>query len=220
VVINNQVLPYLLPLVKNNPKKNIVKEACWTISNITAGNNDQIQAVIDANIIPPLMKLLQTAEFDIKKEAAWAISNSTSGGSHEQIMYLVDQGCIKPLCDLLDCKDPKLVKLCLEGLENILKVGEAEKELGNTAGINLYVQYIDDAEGLEKIENLQIYDNDEIYAKAVEILETYWEKDDENYYWLEDENGQNIAPNGSEGQPSFNFGANKAQKPPGGFSFD
>ncbi len=44
-----------------------------------------MQAVIDANIIPPLVALLATAEFDIKKEAAWAISNATSGGTHEQI---------------------------------------------------------------------------------------------------------------------------------------
>ena len=28
--------------------KGIKKEACWTISNITAGNREQIQAVIDA----------------------------------------------------------------------------------------------------------------------------------------------------------------------------
>ncbi len=47
------------------------------------------QAIIDANIIPPLVALLATAEFDIKKEAAWAISNATSGGTHEQIKYVV-----------------------------------------------------------------------------------------------------------------------------------
>lgn len=44
-----------------------------------------MQAVIQAGIIPPLIQLLQNAEFDIQKEAAWAISNATSGGSHEQI---------------------------------------------------------------------------------------------------------------------------------------
>jgi len=43
--------------------------------------------VIEANLITPLVNLLQNAEFDIKKEAAWAISNATSGGSHEQIKY-------------------------------------------------------------------------------------------------------------------------------------
>ena len=46
------------------------------------------QAIIDANIIPPLIHLLGNAEFDIKKEAAWAISNATSGGTHAQIKYV------------------------------------------------------------------------------------------------------------------------------------
>lgn len=43
------------------------------------------QAVVDANLIPPLVYLLGKAEFEIKKEAAWAISNATSGGTSEQI---------------------------------------------------------------------------------------------------------------------------------------
>lgn len=43
--------------------------------------------MIEAALIGPLVNLLQTAEFDIKKEAAWAISNATSGGTHEQIKY-------------------------------------------------------------------------------------------------------------------------------------
>lgn len=51
------------------------------------GFNSVSQAVIEANIILPLVHLLQNAEFDIKKEAAWAISNATSGGSHDQIQY-------------------------------------------------------------------------------------------------------------------------------------
>lgn len=47
-----------------------------------------VQAVIDACIISPLVVLLQNAEFEIKKEAAWAISNATSGGTHDQIKYI------------------------------------------------------------------------------------------------------------------------------------
>ena len=86
--------------------------------------------------------------------------------------YLVSQSCIKPLCDLLVCPDPRIVTVCLEGLENILKVGEAEKNLGRTGDANLYAQMIDDADGLEKIENLQSHDNNEIYEKVVKILET------------------------------------------------
>ncbi|KAJ4825104.1 Importin subunit alpha-4 [Turnera subulata] len=212
-VIDNQVLPCLHQLLTQNHKKSIKKEACWTISNITAGNRTQIQAVIDANIILPLVHLLQHAEFDIKKEAAWAISNATSGGSHEQIQFLVTQGCIKPLCDLLICPDPRIVTVCLEGLENILKVGEADKEMGLNSGVNLYAHMIDDCEGLDKIENLQTHDNHEIYEKAVKILERYWtETDDE-------EGDENIQDSGEGNHQGFSFGANQANAPPGGFKF-
>ncbi|KAK2638534.1 hypothetical protein Ddye_026329 [Dipteronia dyeriana] len=207
-IISHQALPCLLNLLTNNYKKSIKKEACWTISNITAGNKEQIHAVIEANIIGPLIHLLQNAEFDIKKEAAWAISNATSGGTHEQIKYLVSQGCIKPLCDLLICPDPRIVTVCLEGLENILKAGEADRNLGNTGGVNLYAQMIDDAEGLEKIENLQSHDNTEIYEKAVKILETYWLDEDETM------------PPGDASQSGFQFGGGEVPTlPSGGFNF-
>ncbi|CAI5513530.1 unnamed protein product [Closterium sp. Naga37s-1] len=189
-IINNNALPCLLALLTTNHKKSIKKEACWTISNITAGNKEQIQAVIDANIIPPLRHLLETAEFDIKKEAAWAISNATSGGTHDQI---------------------KIVTVALEGLENILKVGEAEKELGHTGGINMYAQYIDEAEGLEKIENLQTHQNNDIYEKAVKILETY--------FGLDEDEDQQLAPQVDANQQTYAFGESQPMVPSGGFNF-
>ena len=107
-IINCSALPCLLSL-QTHPKKGIRKEACWTISNITAGVKEQIQAVIDAHIFGPLIHLLSTAEFDVRKEAAWAISNATSGGTPQQIHYLVEANCIKPLCDLLQCQDPRII---------------------------------------------------------------------------------------------------------------
>ena len=119
---------------------------------------------------------------------------------------MVSQGCIKPLCDLLVCPDPRIVTVCLEGLENILKVGEAEKNLGNS-DVNLYAQLIDEAEGLEKIENLQSHDNNEIYEKAVKVLETYWlEEDDETLP-------------GDNAQQGFPFGGNDPSGPSSGFNF-
>jgi len=175
-VINCGALKQLLALL-SSPKKGIRKEACWTISNITAGTREQIQAVMDENIVPPLVHLLQTAEFDIKKEAAWSISNATSGGSPEQIKYLVSQGCIKPLCDLLTCNDPRLVTVALEGIENVLKAGELEAQNGATT--NPYTTFVDEAEGLDKLESLQNHQNEDVYKKAVHILETHFGLDDD-----------------------------------------
>eukprot|EP00253_Pinus_taeda_P023799 PITA_23799 len=208
--IDNGALPRILHLLTIQPtKKTITKEACWTISNITAGTRSQVQAVINAKIFPPLIFLLANAEFDIKKEAAWAVSNATAGGDDEQINYLASQGCIQPLCDLLTCPDARIITVCLEGLENILRVGEADKNLGVTE-VNAYATLIEEAGGLDKIEDLQSHENGEVYEKAVRILENYLAEDD-----LEEMLATSDTP-----QVGFGFSTDKElEVPPGGFNF-
>ncbi|CAK0780967.1 hypothetical protein CVIRNUC_005238 [Coccomyxa viridis] len=218
VIISCGALTCLLHLLKTAQKKSIKKEACWTISNITAGTKDQIQAVIDAELVVPLVHMLSEAEFDIKKEAAWAISNATSGGRHEQIHTLVQAGAIKPLCDLLTCSDPRIITVALEGIENILKVGEAEKELMGATAANKYASLVDEAEGLDKIEDLQNHEQEEIYDKAANILEAFFD--------VEDGEVENLAPQVDSNHSTYTFGAAAPGEAPqqpgpqqGGFNF-
>lgn len=176
-VLSNGVLANLLILLSHK-KESIRKEACWTISNITAGTKEQIQAVLDANIIPPLLRILSDGEFKTRKEAAWAISNATSGGTDQQIRYLVSQGCIKPLCDLLTMMDVKAAEVALDALENILRVGQAERD-EKGGGENECAVYIEQCGGLDKIEFLQSHQNQKIYHKAYSIIDAYFRDDDE-----------------------------------------
>ncbi|KAK8209864.1 armadillo-type protein [Phyllosticta capitalensis] len=207
VIINCGALPALLSLLSST-KDGIRKEACWTISNITAGNPTQIQAVIDANIIPPLIHLLSNGDFKTRKEACWAISNATSGGLQkpDQIRYLVAQGCIKPLCELLACPDNKIIQVALDGLENVLKVGEMDKEASADAEpINRFALYIEECGGMEKIHDCQNNANEEIYMKAYNIIEKYFSDE-------EDAGDMNeLAPQqGQDG--TFGFGAQAQQQ--------
>uniref|UniRef100_A0A672LCE7 Importin subunit alpha n=1 Tax=Sinocyclocheilus grahami TaxID=75366 RepID=A0A672LCE7_SINGR len=178
VILNCSALPCLLHLL-SSPKESVKKEACWTVSNITAGNRVQIQAVIDANIFPVLIEILQKAEFRTRKEAAWAITNATSGGMPEQIRYLVSLNTIKPMCDLLTVMDSKIVQVALNGLENILRLGEQESKQ-NGIGINPYCSLIEEAYGLDKIEFLQSHENQEIYQKAFDLIEHYFGVEEED----------------------------------------
>lgn len=107
------------------------------------------QAVIDAGIFPVLIDILAKAEFKIRKEAAWAITNATSGGAPEQIRYIVVEGCIPPLCNLLTVMDPKIIQVALSGLENILRVGEQDAPLHN--GVNEYAVQIEECYGKHDI---------------------------------------------------------------------
>jgi importin subunit alpha-6/7 len=214
VIINCGALTALLALLSSQ-KDGIRKEACWTISNVTAGNSTQIQSVIDANIIPPLINLLSNGDFKTRKEACWAISNATSGGLQkpEQIRYLVAQGCIKPLCDLLACPDNKIIQVALDGLENILKVGELDKEAADSraaeAQVNRYALFIEEAGGMEKIHDCQNNANEEIYMKAYNIIERYFSDEEDAGADIEE-----LAP----GQTAQGY-ALGTQQPQGGFNF-
>nr|CAH7740342.1 unnamed protein product [Callosobruchus chinensis] len=200
VVLNCSALPCLLHLL-SSPKECVRKEACWTISNITAGNRQQIQAVIDANIFPVLIEILSKAEFKTRKEAAWAITNATSGGTPDQIRYLVSQGCIGPLCDLLTVMDAKIVQVALNGLENILRLGEQDAKMHNN-GTNPYA-------GLDKIEFLQSHENMEIYQKAFDIIEHFFGTEEED---------ANVAPSIDSDSQQYQFSADQSV-PMGGFQF-
>ena len=198
-------LQMLLPLLTST-KKSIRKEVCWTISNVTAGSKEQIQTVINAHAIPPIIALLSAPEFEVRKEAAWAISNATSGGTKEQIHYMVQQGCLSPLCELLNVQDARIVIVALEGLENILRHGEGYRQMGES---NPYTDSIEEADGVRLIEELQHHANEKIYESAVRILETYFEGEDEDH--------GDLAPR-DDGR-AFSFGVPRAPIAVGGLDF-
>uniref|UniRef100_A0A182ME99 Importin subunit alpha n=1 Tax=Anopheles culicifacies TaxID=139723 RepID=A0A182ME99_9DIPT len=201
LILNCNALPSILQLLSST-KEAVRKEACWTISNIAAGNRNQIQAAIDANIFPSIIDLLQKADFKTRKEAAWAITNATSGGTVQQIKYLVDIGCIPPMCELLTVMDPKIVTVALNGLENILKVGEEQRTKPNP-----YAVMIEECYGLDKLEFLQSHQNNDIYEKAFSIIQKYFSNDDEDLA---------VAPSTDNNQ--FQFNADQSV-PMDGFQF-
>uniref|UniRef100_A0A2K6E6T2 Importin subunit alpha n=1 Tax=Macaca nemestrina TaxID=9545 RepID=A0A2K6E6T2_MACNE len=193
-VIDSGVCRRLVELLMHNDYK-VASPALRAVGNIVTGDDIQTQAVIDANIFPVLIEILQKAEFRTRKEAAWAITNATSGGTPEQIRYLVSLGCIKPLCDLLTVMDSKIVQVALNGLENILRLGEQEGKRSGS-GVNPYCGLIEEAYGLDKIEFLQSHENQEIYQKAFDLIE--------HYFGVEDDDSS-LAPQVDETQQQFIF---------------
>lgn len=169
VVLNCDALSHF-PALLTHPKEKINKEAVWFLSNITAGNQQQVQAVIDANLVPMIIHLLDKGDFGTQKEAAWAISNLTISGRKDQVAYLIQQNVIPPFCNLLTVKDAQVVQVVLDGLSNILKMAEDEAET--------IANLIEECGGLEKIEQLQNHENEDIYKLAYEIIDQFFSSDD------------------------------------------
>lgn len=200
VVLDCDVLSHFPALLKHQKEK-ICKEAVWFLSNITAGNRFQVQAVINAGLLPEIIHNLSKGEFQTKKEAAWAVSNLTISGTQEQVANLIHAGVIHPFCDLLECKDPQVISVVLDGIHNILKMsGDAVEHIATQ---------IEECRGLDKIEALQKHENLEIYKLAYDIIEQYFADVDD----LDDD--VQLAPRVEDS--GFQFDANSA--PQDGFKF-
>jgi len=198
-VIDQGALPYFRTLLVHT-KSSVQKEAAWMISNITAGNTNQIQTVIDEGIIPFIIEIIAKGDFKSQKEAVWVITNLTSGGTSEQIAYCIQAGVLGPLCDMLSAKEAKVAIVILEGIMNILttaeKFGEAE---------NICVM-IEECGGLDKIEQLQSHENEQVYNAALRLIEKYFADEEETV---------GVAPETGE-QGNFEF---NAAAPNSGFEF-
>ncbi|KAL5100541.1 hypothetical protein RYX36_004868 [Vicia faba] len=135
----------------------------------------QMKAVIDEGFIPVLIDLVKN-KFDIRYEAAWAVY-SVSCGSFKQTRYLLHievTECVKGLCNLLSfTSDPKLLDVCLNGLNNFLIQGDM---LRKKSTANIYAETIknDQTFGLRRLWSLKDHNNEEISYLAVKIFEEYW----------------------------------------------
>lgn len=91
-----------------------------------------------------------------------------------------------------------------------LQVGESDKEMAGPSGTNPFATVIDEAEGTDKIEQLQSHTHEEIYEKAVSILETFFD--------VEDGEVENLAP-AVDANNTYAFGAGAAPASGGAFNF-
>ena len=132
-------------------------------------------------------------------------SEPTNMHAAQRANHLVQLGAIAPMVAMLEVNDAAMQKLMLEAIGTLLSAGDL---LGSAKGNNPFLVPFDEAEGIDKLESLQEHHNEEIYQKAIALLEKYFGEDGD-----EDEN---LLPNVANG--GFAFGA--AAPVVGGFSFN
>ena len=83
----------------------------------------------------------------------------------------MEKGILTALCSVLTIKEPRILAVALEGIENVLKAGN---EHFKQNGDNKFALKLEAEGGCDKLEPLQMHPNHTIYERALKILETYF----------------------------------------------
>ena len=192
-----KALDALVPLL-DHEKKNVRKEACWTLSNIAAGTFKQVENLVhfvSSDGVPVIRKIVKLAcegEWEVRKEAAWILANICTVGNITNIQALVDNSALTAIVRLLPVEDIKIVMVALEALEAVLR-----KSLEAGQRWDLIIEEIGGQDSLEK---LQDHDSDEVYQKSMGILKRYFDAEEEV------DDGFDVHPNGMSMADDFGLG--------------
>lgn len=186
MVLHWDIMSAVRPLLLPPTDESLRKEVCGYIANVVADNKrEHIQAVIDNNLVPPLIKILDSDGVltNTKREACWSMCNMLCNPeiSLEQIKYLVSQGCLPPLANkMITSMDNGIVMISLEALANVLQAGEIERSKDESAGgKNKYAEYLEEAYAVGNINRLlSTSANGQIFTLSCQIIDGYFS--DEN----------------------------------------
>ncbi|CEL96814.1 unnamed protein product [Vitrella brassicaformis CCMP3155] len=148
----------------------IAEMACWTVSTICAGTVAHIQAVLDEGIVPLLVNILSdggshedSMHWRVRFVAANAIERAADEGSQQQVQYVIECGCIQPLCDMLHRVS------AISAINSILWAG-LRKQQAEGLATNPYSTLVEQAGGVTKLVELQRNDNHNTSMASMEVL--------------------------------------------------
>ncbi|CEM10015.1 unnamed protein product [Vitrella brassicaformis CCMP3155] len=137
---------------------------------MTTGTTAHKQAVIDADLVPLLVDLAAGEKTDpnLKKIAEKIIGNIVRGGSQRQVEHVVECGGIQPISGLLDGENDNRLTAMLWLLDKILS---GSSEAGHE-GLpdNPYSTLVDQAGGVDKVVELQTYNDMGVALQAIVCL--------------------------------------------------
>lgn len=77
-LIENGVVPFLIQMIKASTDPELLFEACWALTNISAGNSQQTLEVVKEGAVPILVALLSLGQSEyghVREQAIWALGN-------------------------------------------------------------------------------------------------------------------------------------------------
>ena len=163
-------------------------------SNIACGSHYQITMFLEqTKVLKQIIKNSKRDVWEVRKEALWALAHICTSGTNTHAVSLVNAGGLEPLISVLELEniEPTLLLAILDALRNILEVGKA-------FGEKSYELIIEENNGIGYLEELQTHPSEIVYEKVIGLIE--------DYFGVEDEGDENLAPVTNEsGMYGFGF---------------
>jgi hypothetical protein len=112
-----KVLPALFKLLQHADNE-VLTDACWALSYLTDGADEQIQTVLESGVVPHLVKHLGQTDVRILTPAVRAVGNIVTG-SETQTQAALDCGCLAYFPALLNHQKESIKKEAVWTISNI-----------------------------------------------------------------------------------------------------
>lgn len=112
-----KVLPALYKLVQHTDNE-VLTDACWALSYLTDGSDEQIQTVLNSGVTPFLVKHLAQTDVRVLTPAVRAVGNIVTGSEH-QTQAALDCGCLTYFPALLGHHKESIKKEAVWTISNI-----------------------------------------------------------------------------------------------------
>lgn len=159
----------VIPSVMTTTSRAVREEACWMLSNIAGGQEEQVIAMMNApGVVAGLVEQMSWAEYGVKREATWAMCNIIVRANVEFIHTVIQMGVLQSFCPLLEeWEDPMVELVILEAIESLLQKNPPE---GRVA--------VEESGCLAKIEELSYDQNDDVSSMASQLIDTWFDKEE------------------------------------------
>jgi hypothetical protein len=189
-VIQAGFMPLMIKLL-GDVKVAVRKDAMWALSNIASCSSREIQLMFDHELMAPaiLMSRSPSVHYAVREHATWTICNAIQCATRPQIQQMVNFGIIAALCEQLKHPDPGILEIVLAAIEVLLSGSNAPKknkalvtstniqtndENENENDLKYFCERIEEAQGLDLLQNLQNHENKDVSDAATIILDKYF----------------------------------------------
>lgn len=87
-VIDTGIVPRILEWTQRYDFSQLQYEACWVLTNISAGNSSQTQSIIEKGAVFLLIKMLSSSNETVRDQAVWALGNIAGDSSTSRDMII------------------------------------------------------------------------------------------------------------------------------------